>query len=739
MPPPIKLLEREKPFFEKGFERKLLARWDEAWAKLSLPARRLFLDEIRSPVRSEKGILGQPSIAVDSVPAEPLEELRKAQFVVMNELVKGKGVRVFANPDVYDFAARARCLRASRLFSIAAETDALERYVKWTCFESQLQNWIVKILYNRGADGVLGSASSYFGLIKGYRWLDWVVDELDLPRARQLMDHLIEAKAPVPITRFLAGVTGAEGTKRSTLDSLIGHLAIFEDFDPETFDIVVDLLPSVRQGMAVAQKAKVLPNLTVMDVLKELGPTEGIFLSDMRAFLLELASEPMRLKQDESPFAKELERFVTAFDPLPAWLDRLLQFKEGIIDRIDVTFGLAEDLELAKVHTEGKLIQLRLTPEGKKWLGLDPVAQHKFVCKLYREEPDETDLYLRVGVSRFGIYDYDGYEDPSGSGDGIFLGSDISAVIRDKPKTVHSVREVKLKDRLSLRRSIDRVFSTIPVGVYHTLSSIIERLSHPDMNPLHLGVNPEKVVVFFGYRKLPMLEEERRAVTRGFLTIMIMCRFVTLGGYQVAVGKNDEVCVARTPWYDAYFGRDVVIKDLNHAHAIAGSSRVVVQPDFSIVVIGLNPLPLAELAPFCERMTKGGGQGAVILKLTRESVLKAISHGMTSEEILARLDKHAGSALPANVRREAEEWSRWARKVQLETLIVLRCPDKATADRVVSAFKAKVERISDTLVGVTTDQVSSANRTKLQIQGLFIEGQLPAKPKLTKAKPRDYW
>ncbi len=43
--------------------------------------------------------------------------------------------------------------------------------------------------------------------------------------------------------------------------------------------------------------------------------------------------------------------------------------------------------------------------------------------------------------------------------------------------------------------------------------------------------------------------------------------------------------------------------------ASGGPARVVVQPDFSVIVIGLNPAPAAELALFCERTTTASSQG----------------------------------------------------------------------------------------------------------------------------------
>src|SRR5262249_34243424 len=147
---------------------------------------------------------------------------------------------------------------------------------------------------------------------------------------------------------------------------------------------------------------------------------------------------------------------------------------------------------------------------------------------------------------------------------------------------------------------------------------------------------------------------------------------------------------------DAYFGREVAASEM--APAAGAAARVVVQPDFSVIVIGLNPTAAAELAPFCERATGGGSRGATILKITRESVVRAVAHGLESAKIVDRLRRHASNEVPANVLHEIRDWSNWVRRVTPATLTVLRCPDRDTADRVMGALKRQAERLNETLV-----------------------------------------
>ncbi len=167
-----------------------------------------------------------------------------------------------------------------------------------------------------------------------------------------------------------------------------------------------------------------------------------------------------------------------------------------------------------------------------------------------------------------------------------------------------------------------------------------------------------------------------------------------------------------------------------------GTAKVVIQPDFSVIMIGLNPAPAAELAPFCERTAQGSGQGAMVLKITRESVVKAVSQGLKPAEIVARLQRHASNEVPANVLREVREWSNWVRQFTSSTMTVLRCPDRDTADRVMAALRRQVERVNDTLVAVDQKKLTAAERNKLRSHGIIVQGDPEAREGRPKGRKR---
>jgi hypothetical protein len=142
------------------------------------------------------------------------------------------------------------------------------------------------------------------------------------------------------------------------------------------------------------------------------------------------------------------------------------------------------------------------------------------------------------------------------------------------------------------------------------------------------------------------------------------------------------------------------------------------------------------LLPFCERTSPGSGRGALVLKLTRESVLQAIARGLPPAEVLVRLRRHATHELPANVLREVEGWAGWVRHVAVEPLTVLRCPDRETADRVMGALHKQAERIHETIVAIPPGRLAPADHQKLLGLGVIVTGFEAAEQAASKSKPK---
>jgi hypothetical protein len=165
----------------------------------------------------------------------------------------------------------------------------------------------------------------------------------------------------------------------------------------------------------------------------------------------------------------------------------------------------------------------------------------------------------------------------------------------------------------------------------------------------------------------------------------------------------------------------------------------VVQPDFTVVIIGLNPAPAAELAPFCERSPGRAGQGAMILKLTRDSVVKAVTNGLPPGDIIERLQRHSSTPLPGNVLHEVRDWCDWVRTVPAAAVSLFRCPDAATADRVQAALGRRGERLNDTTIALEEARVPGAEVKKLLAQGIIVQKTAAAPKKTARPARRRRW
>ena len=165
-------------------------------------------------------------------------------------------------------------------------------------------------------------------------------------------------------------------------------------------------------------------------------------------------------------------------------------------------------------------------------------------------------------------------------------------------------------------------------------------------------------------------------------------------------------------------GEDALEKD--------GGTRVVVQPDFSVMVLGLNAAPAAELLPFCERVKGRSGPGSLTLRITRDTVIRAVSAGLNGDEILARLKRLASTPVPPNVLTEVRDWSAWVREVSAGPVLLFRCPDASTAERVHAALGKKAERLGDRFIALSEQSVNAALRQKLLSQGIIVAGVISA-------------
>jgi hypothetical protein len=692
-----------------------LPTWYRRWHHFSVQARYFFLHVVKGPIQNQAFHPDPPGVSPDEFPPDVLQELVAAGFVAVQPTESRPHVdKVIACDGVYAFATRVRSMR--RLHLLAADQPAgFAKHVHHATSDRDLREDLIGVLRNAGIDHFYGFENTLQRYVTGHRWPGWVAGTLKDPLAERILDVVRQAGDPLPWAELPGRLAGSNpGKVLSVVEKLVARLALVEDLKPETWEILVGFLPAVREEQIRASQPRVRPPLVVCERPKDVGPDGSVVVNDLRAVLLEVVSEPPRIRQDRTLFHKEVERFCATLEPLPPWLVEALKWSAEV--RLKQALDWANALELVKVVSESKQARLHLNSKGQQWLSSGLDRQYTAIYEVLSALTGR-----REGFSPFGdfyIPGSDWFGNP-GPGDACFLGARVAALKVEKGKRPQFGWTVRPDDQLALRTSVDRTLTVLQPGVFYREDNVEMHLVFREHNPVNRGLAPDEVMVFWDAEPIVPWEDQRERVGRVLLNAFVLRRLIPLGCVRVAIDDEGRICIARQPRYDAYFGREVAPANL--APALDVAARVVVQPDFSVIVIGQNPAAAAELAPFCERTARGGGQGAITFKITRDSIVKAVSHGLAPAEIVARLQRHATNEAPANVLRQVQDWSNWVRHVTSATLTVLRCGDRDTADRVMAALKRHAERINDTLVAIDLKKLTPTEHNKLQSHGIIVQ------------------
>jgi hypothetical protein len=443
----------------------------------------------------------------------------------------------------------------------------------------------------------------------------------------------------------------------------------------------------------------------------EPGPENGTDIPDLRAVLLELVADRARLRRNHSLFQKETERFESVLEPLPGWLVEMYNLTPP--RRRDIALYWAKRLQMTYEVSEGRGQWLDVTERGRKWLTLSIKEQYACIYQRLRDTDRPEDPFHYWG------HEFD---------DGWFLGAAFSAVPLQPGQYSRDgwATRLTLEDRQPLREALYAAFAELPQGVFHRFDNFSAHACFGPHNPLLLGQRPDQVRVRVAGRVLMPRGEPLYDTGRHLLGQLVSNRLVSLGCLQAARDSDGELLIARRPRLDVYFGRPAPAEPSG-----AGvPPMVVVQPDFSVLVIGLDQSPLAELLPFCERLRDRSSPGAATLRLTRASVVKGAITGLSSDTMLERLQRHCSKPLPDNVVHEVLEWAGWVRTVSAHPVMLFHCPDAASADRVIAALGRHAEKINETTVALASAMLGDAERRKLLEQGIvFNRGEETPAPK----------
>ncbi|MSU78077.1 MAG: hypothetical protein EXS16_08275 [Gemmataceae bacterium] len=676
---------------------------EAAWDKLSPQASAAFLGDLKSTVTP--GSKTKPLTNADRVVGWVRQELLAGGFIELTILDASKLTpRMFVPDAVIPFSNRVRdlnrfcLLRPEGKTKLAVycnnsfDTMVLARHVDVILKQAKITRpWYV-------------SDNCFDWSIRKARWSDLVLSYLDNPLAKQVVDALWAAEKPLTYAEIFAKFDKVDpAIVRQTVVQLRRCLALFEDLEPETGSIIVGLLPEVRHDRAKLILASTDFELKPSSVtVQEVSPA-GLLIDDLRALLVEIAIEPPKLKDNGSPYKKDEDRLLGVLPVRPFALET---HSRSLESRLSSTIELARKLKFCDTLNDSTSERLALAKRGEEWMGGSPADAYLALFKQFQVKPNKTDR------SPFSNY---------GNPEEAFFGCDLRVAPR---KEMRSPRDSWLpdpKDVIKLQPFLWKFFSQLTPDAFYPLETLQRKFCFLKSCPLLAGLAIGDIEFYFRHFNYRDVEGEVPARAADFFITHLINRLLALGCVKVGVDKEGKLHFARTILLDAYYGKHTLAdQDLHDPNM---GTKVVVQPDYSIVVIGMNPGPVAQLATFCERVRGSLADGSVTLRITRDSVVKAVQRGTKPEAILERLKKLSSNPIPKNVEHEINEWGNWIRAVDVAPLLVIRCPDRDAADRVMSSLRQKAERLSEKAIALDVDSLSTKQIADLKKHGVIVKAR----------------
>jgi hypothetical protein len=477
-----------------------------------------------------------------------------------------------------------------------------------------------------------------------------------------------------------------------------------------------ELVPVLTLWPTVAARLRRVPARAPLPAEPDESFCLAYRLEDLTRILVR-AAEPLRLKADgRALFAAAQREVEELLLPLPAWLAEPRRFPENApAARVRAALRLARQLALAAPSGKrGRGLGLGTTAAGWSWLELDPTARLKHLLDLRRPRPESADKDAGRVAARAEedldpddeldeLLDDDEHDDDLDELDG-FDPLDLAPGERLSDAGLFGGFVVAGAARAALA-----AYALLEPGRPVRFSDF---LRHHGEGPNPFQHAPR---TRFGFDSRLATDELLEAHWIKGLERVLHDHLLPFGGVSVGATRAHELTVELTP-----VGRYLLgLADAFTLDAPALVERPArVQPDFEVVFVARHPGLEATFGRFAER--RGTGVG-VLFRITRASILAAAQAGLSADEVLATLERACATPVPANVVHEIRAWFASCRRIQVEPVHLVRCPDAETAVRVlVAAGAGKLERVTDTVLALRDPTQKSAVLRACRKVGLFL-------------------
>ena len=484
-----------------------------------------------------------PSFSTAIFPTSVLNELKTGGFVeIQPGMANQHSGRVVANELLEDFTARAHALRRYHLLA-GDQPSELAAWVNHVYFTDQLLEVLWGVLCAGGIDERASLDDILRRYVVDHQWPAWVAASLNEPMADRILAVVSQAKSPIPLAGLAGHVAISDPNRvRIVIDKLIARMALFEDLRKSSWELIVGVLPTVRKSVILASMPRERPPLEEVETPREYGPDGSPVVNDIRAVLLEIASQPPRLRQDHALFHKEIARFQTALDPLPDWLLHAMKWSPD--GRMNRAITWARVLGLARIELEANQLRLHVSPEGDGWLSDGAREDDLKIYDQLRSFESKDELYSEhLGLFLPGLNPWD----YGGTADVYFLGSHIAALRVEKGRRPAAYWRATPAHYLAFRNQLDSSLSVLKVGVFYRLDTVESHIVFDKSNPLNLGLPPDEVAVFFLKKLTPADRPDREEIGRQAINAFVLQRLVPFGCMQAARDDSGRICIAQVP------------------------------------------------------------------------------------------------------------------------------------------------------------------------------------------------
>lgn len=504
-------------------------------------------------------------------------------------------------------------------------------------------------------------------------------ERVSLPQARRvraLVEQVAATDGTVLLTHLVATVPETDWAMlQEDLRRALACGVLFAGLDRHT------LLPRVGIWVPALDflRKPAAPRPPALAVAESFGA--AITMEDMTTVLADIAAAPARVRAaDGALFARHASQIGARFTPVPAWAAAVMLDRHRTRADSAVAQLLHRHFLAGARHTDAPAVMI--TAEGRSWLALTGAQRLRALLAPMRDDEQrvpESAWHDTRGLHFFPL-----------------------------PLPWYGI-----PDDLDLRTPLQALLR----GLGHDfvdLEGLLQWCSETD-NPLLEHAAVLKPALEFELTRQGLdFETAARGLWFNLVKSVIELRLLPFGGARLGRSSDGRLAIAITP-----VGHWLLGEDREFIYTQDSDIRVVVQPNFDVVLFGTAPVVEAVLARVADRVGPAPG---LAFRITRTSVLRAVHAGATTEQVLELLASGATDPLPANVVHEVRGWAASVRRASLVPSVLLEVEDETTAAVVMRLLPSGARRLTPTCFAlpVLSGKRRSALLKSLRDRGVLI-------------------